>query len=132
MQGKVENVVAEISKYKKKRDSSISKSYIKTKHKHMYKDCLFVDKKERCQKGMYCIICGKVGEISLGIERITGNSYIRLTDKEIYEKYKHLELVEIERIIPKYLPIRKKEGAGNNAKSYFCNRCKRYGKNRIH
>ena len=105
MQGKVENDMAEVPKYKKKRESSISKSYIKAKHKHIYKDCLFVDKKERHQKGMYCTICGKVGEISLGIEKI-GSDRIKLTDKEIYERYKHLEQIEVEGIIPGYIPIK--------------------------
>lgn len=108
MQRKVENDAEDVPKYKKKSESTISKSFVKTKHKHVYKDCLFVDKKERCQKGMYCTICGKVGEISLGIEKIGGNR-VKLTDKEIYERYKYLEQVNVEGIIPGYVPI-KQEG----------------------
>lgn len=108
MQEVVHKDVEEVAKYRKKRESSISKSQRKAKHKHMYKGCLFVDKKGFYNKSEYCTICGKVGEISSGTERITGNCYRRLTNKEIYEKYKHLELVEIESYIPKYLPERNK------------------------
>lgn len=99
----------EIPKHKKKKQSAVSRAKNKSAHKHMYKPCLFVNKKGRYDKGEYCTVCGKVGEIALGTERITGNCYIKLSDKEIYEKYKHLELVEIGEIIPKYLPIRRTE-----------------------
>lgn len=99
----------EIPKHKKKKQSAVSKAKNKSAHKHMYKPCLFVDKKGFYNKSEYCTLCGKVGEISLGTERVTGNCYRQLTNKEIYETYKQLELVEIEEIIPKYLPIRRTE-----------------------
>ena len=59
----------EICKHRKKKESSVSKSHAKSKHKHIYKQCVlryvenimgkdvtFYD------KGEYCLICGKVGE----------------------------------------------------------------------
>ena len=100
----------EIPKHKKKKQSAVSKAKSKSAHRHIYKPCLFVDKKGFYNKSEYCTICGKVGEISLETERITGNCYRGLTNKEIYEKYKHLELFEIESFIPKYLPVRSMEG----------------------
>ena len=110
MQGMKDNSVmgiAEDQRHQKKKQSSISKARTKSRHKHLYKECLFVNKKGRYEKGKYCTICGKVGERTLETERITGNTYRKLADREIYETYEHLEKVEIEETIPKYLPIRR-------------------------
>lgn len=100
----------DIPKYKKKKQSAVSKAKCKSTHKHLYKECLFVNKEGFYNKSKYCTICGKVGEISLGTERVTDNCYRRLTNKEIFEKYKHLELVKIESFIPKYLLEKSMEG----------------------
>lgn len=49
----------EIPKHRRKQESSVSKAVNKSRHKHKYKDCLFIDDK-RINKGAYCTICGKI------------------------------------------------------------------------
>lgn len=58
----------EIPKYLKQKESNISKSNRKSKHKHHYEECLiqnpfsFARKNSiHTQLSSYCIICGKIG-----------------------------------------------------------------------
>ena len=51
-----------ISKHKKKKESSVSKSSVKSKHKHEYVECLFINN-ETPHRGTCCKICGKIGEV---------------------------------------------------------------------
>lgn len=59
----------EVPKYKKSKDSNISKSNRKSKHKHKYEECIiqypftFAGKNNiRTQLCSYCTICGKIGD----------------------------------------------------------------------
>ena len=59
----------EIPKYLKQKESNISKSNRKSKHKHQYKECLIQYKssfgtKNTLHTGLasYCTICGKIGD----------------------------------------------------------------------
>lgn len=67
----------DITKYLKQKESNISKSNRKSKHKHHYEECLIQNKwnfksnaftqeeKERIHTSLssYCTICGKIGGI---------------------------------------------------------------------
>ena len=93
----------EICKYRKKKESNISKSKKKSKHKHIYKECIVNRKYHsfgkdfiRPELASYCTICGKIGE---NIEkRAYGEketNFIRAyTKEEIYDKNKDLEIFE--------------------------------------
>lgn len=108
MQGLLEAVEidnGEIPKYKKKTKSSISKSSIKSKHKHEYKECLFV-KDGRPYKGTYCTICGKVDDIgTFETVEMDNGMHRMMNNDEIFDKYKHLDQIEIEDIFQKFVPV---------------------------
>lgn len=111
----------EIPKYKKKKESSISKSKIKSRHKHDYScECLVKEKapylaafgKEPwCYSRVtYCSICGKIYNYCYWeVEEIDDDHYRHLTQEEVLEKYKHLEIIEINQELfgLKYIPLSK-------------------------
>ena len=99
----MDNYNDEIPKYRKKKPS-VSISSKKSKHKHIYKDCLLIAE-NRPRKAKYCIVCGKIGNIEFfEAEKISGG-YRKLTDAEIYDKYKNIERIEIESIYQKYVVV---------------------------
>lgn len=103
----------DITKYLKQKESNISKSNRKSKHKHHYKECLIQykwnfksnvftqEEKERIHTSLrsYCTICGKIGGIiknskyqeeieTLQKQRQIGNNFwISISGEEIYKKY---------------------------------------------
>ncbi len=103
----------EIPKYKKTKESNVSKSNCKSKHKHHYEECLIQNRwnlksnaftqeeKERIHTSLnsYCTICGKIGGIvkngkyqkeidALQKQRQKGsNFWISISGEEIYEMY---------------------------------------------
>lgn len=95
----------EIQKYLKQKESNISKSNRKSKHKHQYEECLIQYRSTSIGKihlntGLYtyCIICGKINERFKGNKSIVkdyvrevnspiGKCYSRISDEELYEKY---------------------------------------------
>lgn len=97
----------EIPKYLKQKESNISKSNRKSKHKHRYEECLiqypfsFVGKNNiQTQLCSYCTICGKIGDILKGsivkdyIKSELHNRriiYSVMSGTELYERY-HDEL----------------------------------------
>ena len=88
----------EIPKYLKQKESNISKSNRKSKHKHQYEECLIqYDFLNTCLH-TYCTICGKIGDrfkedksIVKNYRRIIdtpiGKCYSLITCEELYEKY---------------------------------------------
>lgn len=88
----------EIPKHKKKKQSSVSKIEKKSRHKHVYADCLLICN-ESPHKARYCTVCGKIKNIKFSItDPVYRNNYTcyrMLTDAEIYEKYKNLPQFEI-------------------------------------
>ena len=94
---------SEIPKYKKKKNSSVSDSRMKSKHKHIYKDCLLVAD-DRPLKSTYCTICGKVGNVKFFDFVKSENGYSRmLRPDEIYRKYCNLEIKEVSDFYQKYV-----------------------------
>lgn len=103
----------DIIKYLKQKESNISKSNRKSKHKHHYEECLIQNKwnfksnaftqeeKERIHTllSSYCIICGKIGgiiknskyqkeiEVSQEQNQTESNFWISISGKEIYKMY---------------------------------------------
>lgn len=104
---------SDITKYLKQKESNISKSNRKSKHKHHYKECLIQNKwnfksnaftqeeKERIHTSLssYCAICGKIGGIIksskyqkeievLQEQRQAGSNFgISISGEEIYKMY---------------------------------------------
>ena len=97
----------EIPKYLKQKESNISKSNRKSKHKHHYEECLIQNKSTFAGKtclntGLYtyCTICGKINErfkenksiVKDYIREVNSSigkykCYSRISDEELYEKY---------------------------------------------
>ena len=98
----------EIPKYLKQKESNISKSNRKSKHKHQYEECLIqYNLKIRLinkptvlitSLGSYCTICGKIGDkfkedksIVKDYERTVDapveKCYQLMTSEELYERY---------------------------------------------
>lgn len=87
----------EIPKYKKRLNRTIKKST----HKHLYKDCLVLDKSSNCyHKGEYCTVCGKLADFSM-IEtiKISGRLSRVLSQEELLNMYKDLEIKEVDNIV---------------------------------
>lgn len=99
----MDNYNNEIPKYRKKKPS-VSISSKKSKHKHIYKDCLLIAE-NRPHKAKYCIVCGKIGNTEFFETEKVNGGYKMLTDAEIYDKYKNIERFEIESIFQKYVVV---------------------------
>lgn len=97
----------EIPKYLKSTESDISKSNRKSKHRHLYNECLIQYKNDFTKKNIvtklssYCTVCGKIGkrfdedktivkdykrEIDSPFPRYKCTSII--TGDELYERYR--------------------------------------------
>lgn len=102
-----EKETTEVPKHRKKKQSSTSNARTKSKHKHIYKDCLFFDNKyEEHHKGKYCLICGRIGHVDrIETVKMQGGWRRKLTENEICEKYKHLEPVVVENIFQKFIVL---------------------------
>ncbi len=112
------NLENDIPKYKKKKKSTISKSREKSKHKHEYTEkCivkyptpLFYFDKISLGVATYCKYCGKIESIRKpNVERDVDGKKIThyMTNEEILETYKDLEVVEISDYFQKYVPVSK-------------------------
>lgn len=92
-------------KYRKPRESNVSKANKKSKHKHQYEECLIQYKfsfgakdKIHTRLQSYCIICGKIGDrfkenktivkdYRRTVDTPIGKCYQMISDEELYEKY---------------------------------------------
>lgn len=99
----------DVGKYKKKKQSNISKSKRKSNHKHEYKDCLLIDRDGKLHKGKYCKICGKIDDVNFFETEKSEYGYRVLDDDEVFEKYKDLEKFYVDSIWDKYVVISKGE-----------------------
>lgn len=98
----------EIPKYKKKKDSSSSKSKEKSKHKHQYIQCILTSPKSHfTYKGEYCKVCGKLNSINILIENFKNGQIATLSLEEACKKYEGLEVIEVDDIWQKYIPVSK-------------------------
>ena len=108
----------ETPKYIKKKKSSTSKSSEKAKHKHEYTERCIVkyptpylyNKDFSLAIATYCKYCGKIENIGHPTteQDVDGRKMIHyMSNEEILENYKDLEVVEISDFFQKYLPISK-------------------------
>ena len=96
----------EIPKYKKKKNSSVSRSIDKSKHKHEYKEYLLITNKDKKpHRANICKVCGKIDNVCLFDTDEVDGIYRMLSSEEVYEKYKHLEKIYVDDIYQKYIPI---------------------------
>lgn len=117
------NDFEEISVYKKKKASNVSKSKKKSNHKHDYQECLieyplenylkndqFKEKVSVCN-ATYCKICGKLNDskfhnaIKEWNESLNHFVYRSLTNEERKEQYKDLPYFKIKTPFQDYIPI---------------------------
>ena len=87
----MENLDNDIPKHRKKKQSSTSKSSVKSKHKHEYKEVVLIHN-DKPHWATICKICGKIGDL-------------HFFETEVFEKYKDLENIVIDDIWQKYVPI---------------------------
>lgn len=97
----------DIPKYKKKTRSNVSKSYHKSKHKHEYHEVLF-----NCDNDFVvakvCKTCGKVDNVIRPTKKVELNGcivYTELTNEEILKTYKKLEIIKVDDLWTKYIPV---------------------------
>ena len=93
----------EIPKYKKKKQSSVSKSERKSDHKHEYADCLLIDNENRHTKAQYCTICGKINDMQFFETVRVEQGYRMLDSDEVYQKYKDLPQFMVNSVWDKYV-----------------------------
>ena len=85
----------EVPKYRKKAYKTVKKS----SHKHKYEECLLHDNDGHYSHATYCTECGKVGDVNFfECKQTEGRWRMMMSNKEIYEKYKHLITFEIDGI----------------------------------
>ena len=75
-------------------------------HKHTYDNkCLLHDiNMDTYFLSSYCIICGKIGIISKDSELVEGHKWYRmLSDEELLEKYKDLEIIDVDIFKDKFI-----------------------------
>lgn len=95
----------EIPKHHKKKQSSTSSASKKAKHKHLYKECLFIHEGHP-HRAEYCSICGKVGNIHFFESEKTEEGYYRQLDyDEVYELYPDLEQIHVHDIFVKHISV---------------------------
>ena len=100
----------EIPKYCKKKPSSTSKSNVKSKHKHEYKECLLIHNGYP-HWATVCKICGKIGDLHFSeCEPYRDGMWRQLDYDEVFEKYKNLEKIVVEDIWQKYVPVSQEGG----------------------
>lgn len=110
----------ETPKYIKKKKSSTSKSSEKTKHKHEYTEkCIvkyptsylsYFNIEYNLAIATYCKYCGKIQSIvhpHIAKVVMGGHMQTYMSNEEILENYKDLEVVEISDCFQKYLSISK-------------------------
>lgn len=102
---KIQNeIVEEISKYKKKKKSDTSNATKKSNHKHDYKPCLIKYKykfnSEFINIVSYCTICGKIGKNldknRSQIDRCNDGQIHLLKNNEIIERNSDIPLFELD------------------------------------
>ena len=98
----------ETVRYKKKKQSDVSKIKAKSTHKHIKKECLFICNSKNIYYGHYCTVCGKITDWTKPMikEKLDGRMVYRcLSEKEIFEEYKDLEHKNITDIFNKYISM---------------------------
>ena len=92
---------SDITKYLKQKESNISKSNRKSKHKHHYEECLIQYRSTFIGKTClntdlytYCTICGKINERFKENKSIV-KDYIRTVDTPIGKCYSHISGEEL-------------------------------------
>lgn len=90
----------DIPKYSVRKQSSTSKANRKSKHKHLYKECLFKTRDNHLYKGTYCTICSKVGKVEFFSWDID-NSYYNMTDEQVRLYYPEFEVLNINNLSDK-------------------------------
>ena len=95
---------SDVPKYRKK---STRQPPVKSKHKHLYKDCLLKQADEsKLHKSEYCTACGKIGNTLFFETKPIENGYrIMISQEELLEKYKDLEIFNINSIWDKYVTL---------------------------
>lgn len=107
----------EISKYKKRLPSNISKAKKKAKHKHDYRPCLLKESGDITTKAIlypasYCTICGKIGQSAISdcrtIVDMNGRKvYSAVTNEELAIIYKDYPKIEVETIFQDFVELSK-------------------------
>ena len=121
----MDSIISDIPKYRKKKKSTTSKSQEKSKHKHEYTEKCIIKYPTPYLKYLngkefsvcvitYCKYCGKVGDsVPTNTEQEYIDKFLKrpikrpMTDEEILEYYKDLDVVEVEDVFVKYIPIKK-------------------------
>lgn len=100
-------------KYRKKKDSSVSKSKVKSHHKHQYEKCLLLSAGYP-YSASYCTLCGKVKGIKFFETESIGHGLLKmLTAEEVLERHSDLERFEISDLsAAKYVPIERTKNDG--------------------
>lgn len=96
--------IEEVGKYRTKKESNVSKSNRKSKHKHLYKECLIQydyeylgSHRTRTHLASYCSVCGKIGE-KLKDTIVTDYNRVGFTES----KFKYFSIISDEELIEKY------------------------------
>lgn len=95
------NYEEKFPKYYKSKESNISKSNRKSKHKHQYEECLLqydLVGYPHTELSSYCAVCGKIGDrfkenksivkdYRRTVDTPIGKCYSLISNEDLYEKY---------------------------------------------
>lgn len=94
----------EIIKHRKKKASSTSSARKKANHKHNYEKIMIKSKSEMhtgefsYYLGERCTLCKRINITDYMVTEKEGNHYRMLRNSEVFDRYKHLPLVEVDSI----------------------------------
>ena len=102
----IQNNIDDAPKYMKRRASNKSDAREKSKHRHIYTDCLLVEDGHP-HKATYCKLCGKIQDVKMFETKKSPESScsVVMKDDEIFDKYKELEKFQVKTIFAKYISL---------------------------
>lgn len=90
---------------KRSKTSSLSKSFKKSKHKHMYQPCLLSENSRLC-RASYCTICGKINDLRFSeTERLPSGCYRLLSQEEVWNLYKDYPVFEVSDVFVSHVSL---------------------------
>lgn len=90
---------AQLNKHRKKKPSSVSKSALKSKHKHEYGMCILISADGTWHRAEYCIHCGKIHNVFLfETKKIENGFFKQLSQDEVKRAWKDLPKYHVQDI----------------------------------
>ena len=75
-----------LNRHRKKRPSNVSKSIMKSKHRHEYEECMLISDNGQYNRAEYCIHCGKIHNVFMFETMRCSNGYYKQMSQDEVKK----------------------------------------------